>query len=208
MTTSNLIRRRVDLLRTGEFLRSSDFSKHPRAAVDSALSRRARRGADLVRVRNGLYWKGAASRFGPGRPDEADAALAAAGPGAGPSGVSAANALGLSAQVAAVPSFAVTGRRPTGLRGVRLVSRSNHARRSATPFEIAVLEVLREYPLHVESSWEQLVERLREEAARGRIRIGTVLRVAACERNPALRMRAAALRDALMPASPPRRKRT
>lgn len=201
MKTAAIIRSRVECAPVGTFLRTSDFAEYRPSAVATAFSRMARARPDLVRIRKGLYWKGVDSRFGAGSPDVLETALAASGRGAGPSGVSAANALGLTTQMAAVPTVAVLGRCPTGLHGVRVVSRSNFERYHLLPLEIALLEVLREFPLHVEGSWADLVRRVREENERGGIRLDAVLRAAATEHSPALRARAASL-DGPLPPTP------
>ena len=117
-------------------------------AVESALSRMAMDpDGPITRARQGIYWvKPSRSRFGSGHPDPVGAALVAAGPGAGPSGWSASQVVGLSTQVPAVPTIAVTGRAPKGLDGVKIVSRSNVVRSMLDAPEVAVLEVLREFP--------------------------------------------------------------
>ena len=197
MTTATMIRRRVDRAPAGSFLHVSDFAALPRDAVDSAFSRLARSRRDFVRLRNGIYWKGVKSRFGAGRPDPVEAALAVAGRGAGPAGLSAANALGLTTQVAARPTVAVLGRCPTGIAEVHFVSRSNPERRSLRGLEIALLEVLREFPLHVEGDWDDLVRRVADLMSEDRLRIDAVARVGLLEHSPAARDRVATLRDAL-----------
>ena len=88
MTTAEMIRRQVQEVPAGTFIRPAELPG-TRPAVLTALSRLHADG-ELVRVRNGLYWKGLQSRFGSGRPNLLDAAVAVAGTGAGPTGWSAA----------------------------------------------------------------------------------------------------------------------
>jgi hypothetical protein len=197
MTTADLIRRRVAKMAPGSYIRASDFADQPSNAVHSALSRVARSSPDVIRVRNGLYWKGVSSRFGPGQPDLLASAIAVAGAGAGPAGVSAAHALGLTSQVAAHPLVAVLGPRPSGLAGASFTSRSNLARHRLRPLEIAVLEVLRTFPQHVDGSWTDVVKRLATLSDRRDIRIAQVHLVARLEKKPQLRQLADKLRSDL-----------
>lgn len=169
----------------GAFIRTSDIPGS-RAGVVTALSRLHASG-ELVRVRNGLYWKGVKSRFGPGRPNRVDAAIAAAGPeGAGPTGWAAAQMLGLSTQIPAEPEVAVAGPVPS-LAGVKFHRRNNLARRDLNTLEIALLEVLRAYPAYSEVGPDGLKDRVCSLAADGELRLDAVAVVAGKERSPALR---------------------
>ena len=162
------------------------------AAVESSLSRLATAGGPIQRVRQGLYWKKPpATRFGTARPDPTDAAFAAAGLGAGLGGVSAANALGLSTQVARQPTVAVVGRPPKGLTGVRFISRANPQRIRLTRLEVTVLEALRDYPGYSEASWPEVADRIRQLAAGGQIDLGGLAAVATGERRAGLAARIA-----------------
>ena len=127
------------------------------SAVDSALSRLASDpDGPITRVRHGIYWrKPQPTRFGPGAPDPVAVALKVAGPGSGFAGISAANALGLTTQVPAIPTIAVVGRAPKNLAGVKIVCRYLK-RVDLRPTEVAVLETLRAFPQHVEADWSRL----------------------------------------------------
>ena len=150
-SVAGAVRAAIAAAPAGTFIRNADVPGS-RAGVNTALSRLAADG-EVVRVRNGLYWKGVKSRFGSGIPGLLDAAIAAAGgDGAGPSGWSAAQALGLSTQVPAIPEVAVAGPVPS-LRGVRFHKRNNLARRDLSVCEIALLEALRSYPASRRSAW-------------------------------------------------------
>src|SRR6266511_6194917 len=203
------IRSRVARSRPGTFFRVSDVDG-PRRAVESAFSRLAAEDESLLRVRRGLYWKGVKSRFGPGRPRAEDIVREVAGPrGLGPAGWSASHVLGLSTQVPAVPEFAVVGPPPTGIPGVKLHSRRNFVRLGLGYEEIALLEVLRDWPEHAEAEWadvERTVSELRDD---GRISLDRVCKAAVEERAPALKERVTELvndldghasRNALVPA--------
>jgi Family of unknown function (DUF6088) len=177
----------------GTFIRSADVPGS-RAAVNTALSRLATAG-ELLRVHHGLYWKGVKSRFGPGRPGLVDVAMAVVGPdGAGPSGWSAAQALGLSTQVPAEPEVAVAGPVPSFV-GVRFHRRNNLARRDLGFWEIALLEALRSYPAYAEVSVAELADRVRALVADGKVRFAHLETAARREHSPALRRNLAAVRE-------------
>jgi hypothetical protein len=189
------IRASVEATPAGAFIRSADVPG-PRAAVNTALSRLAKAGK-LVRVRNGLYWKGVTSRFGTGRPGLLDAAIAAAGiDGAGPSGWSATHALGLSTQLPAMPEVAVAGPVPS-LEGVRFHKRNNLARRNLGFWEIAILEALRSYPAYAEVGLDEIASRACSLSADGKVRLPALESAARSERSLALRRNFAAVLERL-----------
>ncbi len=179
----------------GSFIRSADVPGS-RAAVNTAMSRLAAAG-ELLRVHHGLYWKGVNTRFGAGRPGLVDVAIAVAGPdGAGPSGWSAAQALGLSTQVPAEPEVAVAGPVPS-FEGVRFHKRNNLARRDLGFWEIALLEALRSYPAYAEVSVAEFAARVRALVAEGKVRLAHLEMAARREHSPALRHNLAAVREQL-----------
>lgn len=161
-------RHRVTKARPGTFFRRRDFDGSDRA-VESALSRLVAEG-ELVRVRRGLYWRGKKTRFGMTHPSALETAVAVGGPGSGPSGVAAAQLLGLTTQVPATVEVTVPGKVPDPMRGVRFRSRPYSRReRRLTPVEVAVLEVLRD-PHAAEVPWRRVEERIRELLADGTVR--------------------------------------
>ncbi len=86
-----------------------DFRPFPESAVAAALSRLQKKGV-LVRVRKGVYYRPRASRFGMSAPEPtrvAEAVLKRRGIRAVSSGLPGYNALGLTTQISAVPTFAV-----------------------------------------------------------------------------------------------------
>lgn len=179
------LRETVDKAPAGTFIRPADIPG-PRAGVHIALSRLCAEG-DLVRVRNGLYWKGVKSHYGSGRPGLVDAAMAAAGNvGVGPSGWAASQALGLSTQLPAEPELAVAGPIPSFV-GVTFHKRNNLSRRGLNAMEVALLEVLRSYPTYCEVGPTELRERVRALATEGKLNLDNVARAAVHERSPALR---------------------
>lgn len=195
LSTAVRVRDRVHKARAGSFIRSSELPGS-RSAVLTTLSRLHADG-DLVRVRNGIYWKSVSSRFGGGRPGLLDAGVVAAGvTGVGPAGWSATQVLGLSTQLPAIPELAVAGPTPT-LKGVRFHQRNNLARRGLSFLEIALLESLRDFPRYAEVDFDVVTRRVEELVANGRIRLARVRKAAASEHSPALRRNLQAVLEGL-----------
>ena len=160
-----------------------------RSAVESAFSRLAA-GGDILRVRKGLYWKGAATALGMSPPTVEEVALELGGPGSGPAGVAAAQWLGLTSQVPATYLAAVPVRAPEPWPGVRFTQRPvDRLLRSLTPSEVAVLEVLRAGPAVVETPWEELPEVTARLAASRTVRLEVLDEVAATEPHRQARAR-------------------
>lgn len=176
-----------------------------RHAVELALTRAAGEG-QLVPVRRGLYWKGAKTRFGTTRPDALDAALAVArvndfDSGVGPTGWSASHALGLSTQIPARTHVAVPGRVPAAPVGVQFHQRSPRGRRGLGVLDVALLEVLSQFPDQIEASWSELVERVRSLIEDGQIDLTKIKAAAFSQRNVAARDSVERLVADLRPAS-------
>jgi hypothetical protein len=125
-----------------------------RGAATSAVSPAHARG-ELLRLRNGLYYKGVKTRYGLTGPKAEETAIEVSGrAGVGPTGYSAARALGLTTQVPARPSLTVAGPVPTGLPGVEVSRRNDMRRRELGYVEVAVLELLRgDWELIAEDGW-------------------------------------------------------
>ena len=142
-----------------------------RSAVESAFSRLAADG-DVLRIRKGLYWKGATAASGISPPRVEEVALALGGPGSGPAGVAAAQWLGLTSQAPSTYLTAVPARAPAPFTGIRFSRRPvERLLHSLMPSEVAVLEVLRVGPAVVESDWENLPELIAGLAASGAVRL-------------------------------------
>jgi hypothetical protein len=155
------------------FIDPADFVGSTRA-IECELSRLAAKG-ELAHVRKGLYWKGPKTQLGMVRPHPLDVAIHVGGPGTGPAGFSAAAMLGLTTQVPATIEVAVPGRVPTAPEGIRFTLRHPSRREfRLKPLEVALLEVLRDWPLTVESSWDDLVERTRTLIEGGAVRPSVV----------------------------------
>lgn len=175
----------LDEVPVGSYVRLSDLPGSFEAAR-SAVSRAARKGL-LAHVSRGLYFKGVATMYGMPTPSPEEVALEVVGHrGAGPAGVSAARALGLTTQVPAMPHLAVVGRVPGSVRGVRLTKRNNLERVGLTYTEIALLETLRSWTTTVDAGWDGLVEAVRARVASGGIRLDVVRRAAAREHSRAV----------------------
>ena len=143
-----------------------------RTAVESAFSRLAA-GGDVMRVRKGLYWKGAMTALGMSPPRVEEVALALGGAGSGPAGVAAAYWLGLTSQVPSTFLAAIPSRVPKPWPGVRFTQRPiKRLLHALTPLEVAVLEVLRSGPAVVEAAWDELPEAIAGLAASGELRLG------------------------------------
>lgn len=130
---SSAVRTAVEALPTGSFVRPSEFgSAHSTAA--RVLGRLVAAG-ELVRVRRGLYFKGAKTALGMTRPHPLDLALLIGGSGSGPAGFSAASMLGLSTQVPSSIEIAVpaTKRRlPKAPEGVTYSKRDDLRQNSSS----------------------------------------------------------------------------
>jgi Family of unknown function (DUF6088) len=196
MSVAATVRSRVDRSHVGTFFSVGDFPGSSRA-VETALSRLVRENKALTRVRKGLYWKGVKSAFGAGRPNPESIVRKLAGGRIGPSGWTASHVLGLSTQMPATPEFAIFGPAPTGIPGVVFHSRWNPKRSKLKYEEVALLEVLREWPAKAETGWGSLVDIVRDLESSDRIRLARVIDAASEERSPRLRDNAEALRSSM-----------
>lgn len=175
---------RTKVLRSRDrFWRPEDFTGSP-DAVAKALSRLTHAG-ELRRVRRGLYWRGEETRFGmaPPPPDRLVREVVAA-PGTGPAGWSAGLALGLSTQVPRHETIAVPGRAPRSPGSVRFVSRAASVKRRderLRPIEVALLEVLRDWDVLVEVSFDVAIQRIAALVENGTVRLDRVVRASATE---------------------------
>lgn len=147
----------LDRVPAGRFVRVEDLPG-TRGAASSALSR-ARKAGDVVAIRKGLYFKGAKTRYGMTKPSSEEIAVKVLGSkGVGPTGFTAARALGLTTQVPSRPALTVAGPVPTSVPGVKVSRRNNMGRRKLRYTEIALLELLRgEWEATVDGGWAALV---------------------------------------------------
>jgi len=163
------------------------------AARRKAVSRAVEEG-DLIKVRHGLYYRGAKTRYGMTGPSVVEVALEALGRrGVGPAGFSAAREWSLTTQVP--PALHIAALKPAkDLPGIALTIRSNLDRIGLTYKEIALVELLRDPEVYVEGGWRVLVEAVAAATAAREVRIGKVLAVADSERDVNTRANAARLR--------------
>jgi hypothetical protein len=195
-STSASVKKRVSKAPPYSFMRLKDFGGTPKA-IECALGRMAASG-DLLPVGRGLYWKAPKTRLGIPGPTPSEVALEVAGPGAGPAGLAAAHSLGLTTQVPSVVEMAVPGRTPAPLQGVRFRSRPFSRREHGLfPSEVALLEVLRDYPDTIESSWSELLERVKTLLDQGALRHDVITEAIGDERRPRLRERWSDVREAI-----------
>jgi hypothetical protein len=106
--------------------------------------------------------------------------------GVGPAGFSAAREWGVTTQVPATYHVAALWT-VAAIDGVTQYSRRNRARWELNPKEIALLELLRNPRVFVESGWESLVDRYTDAQARGLVRESHLERVVVSERNRLVR---------------------
>lgn len=214
-TVTSQVRSRA-LSKRNTFIRVADFAGiGTHAAIRQALSRLARNG-ELIPVREGLYWRGRRTRFGMTRPSAIQVAEAIVGKGGvGFSGVSAANALGLSSQVPGMIEIAVPVRAPQALEHAQFVSRAARAERRTArlnALEVSLLETLDGWDELVEESYSFAIELLGRlfsdgdldatklvrasdgESAKTRVRLKELLR------DVGYRSEADAVQDAAMPS--------
>jgi hypothetical protein len=175
---------RSAVLRSRErFWRPTDFDGSP-GAVAVTLSRLHEEG-ELRHIRRGLYWRGRKTLLGmaPPRPELVARELVGT-VGVGPSGLSAASALGLSTQVPSRTIVAVPTRPPVDPSGVRFVDRSGRegrAKAGLRPFEIALLEVLEDPSRFIEVDRDEADARVRALFETGVVNAARLSRAAADE---------------------------
>ena len=171
----------------GRFWRISDFKGSP-GAVEKAFSRLASSG-DVRRVRPGLYWRGRKTPLGMAPPAPEDVvtevvtSFGNTPAGVGPAGLSASAALGMTTHIPKTSEIAVLGRPPHPPSGINFVGRSAPARREErlNPLEVAVLEVLRDWPRLVDVPHVEAVNRISVLISKGEIRPNRLARGAQTE---------------------------
>lgn len=198
MSTAAGVRGFVAQLEPGAFVRARDLPGS-RASVETAVSRLASEGR-LIRVRKGLYYR--ADPEGVARPDPLLIGLEIAGPGSGPARISAARLFGLTTQVPAVVIVAAPGRAPMDRREVRFVARPPRRREDGlTPYEVALVELLRDFDAVAELPLTALAEATARAVAEGSVRPDLVRRTVASEWNVAARERLVRLEQLLVDAA-------
>jgi len=125
------------------FWRHSDFKGLPSSAVATALSRLAREGT-LQRVAKGVYYRSAPTSFGPSMAGAGAVAAQTLRAPVHPTGLSAANLLGLSTQNPMRPEYATSASgRPRALDAAVVHTRRPAGRATLSIEDGAILETLR-----------------------------------------------------------------
>ena len=178
MSIAEAMRNRVEAAKPGTLFTPADFEGSP-SAIETALSRMVNGGL-LKRVRKGLYWKGVESRFGSGSPGAIEVAVKLSrNKGIGPAGWTASHALGLTTQVPVITDITVVGSHaPAAPANIRFHTRNNLDRVNLRFHEIAILEVLRDWPRTVDSSWAVFRENVDHLAKSGLVNVDRITRTA------------------------------
>ena len=180
---AGVIRRKVENAPPERLWTFKDFTSLPAAAVAKSLSRLAERGV-VRRLRKGVYYRPKISRFGPLQPDPASvvaAVLDRKNIDWRPSGLPIWNAMGLTTQVAATPTFTVDHR-------VRVTAPDSHVRMSIAPTvrgllteERAALDALRHLRHVPDTTPEAVIHRLVDLCREGRLSFARMARAAKWE---------------------------
>jgi hypothetical protein len=148
---------------------------------------RATRAGELVAIKPGLYYRGVKTRYGMTRPSAEEVVREVWGDrGVGPAGFSAAQEWGVTTQIPA-SHYVATLWTVAPISGVTQFSRRNRARGELSSKEIALLELLRDPGVFVESGWDSLVHRYQEARAKTSVRESFLERAVETERNQSVR---------------------
>lgn len=160
-STTAAVRERITRGKS-RYWKHADFADLPPAAVAMTLSRLAREGV-LQRVGKGVYYRAAQTAFGSSMPAASGVVSQTLKAPLYPAGLSAANALGLSAQNPGRPEYATSAAgSPRALRGA-VVHTGRPARRGTLSAEGgAILETLRDRARHSDLPPTQTARRLLE----------------------------------------------
>lgn len=154
-----MVRERIE--RGGDRLwKHDDFKGLPPSAVAQALSRLAREGV-VQRVAKGVYYRPEPTSFGPSIASSTAIAAGTISAPVHPSGLTAANLLGLSTQNPYLTEFATTAAAPPSALREFVVHTGRPAERETLSVEEgAILEVLRQRADASDLSSEETVQRL------------------------------------------------
>jgi hypothetical protein len=182
-TVADRIRRKVENAPPERLWTFRDFKSLPSSAVAMSLSRLAREGV-VQRLRKGVYHKPKVSSFGALKPDPANivaAVLDRKNVDWKPSGLTVWNAMGLTTQVAAIPTF-------TADRRIRVTAPNSRIRVVISPTvrglsveERAALDALRDLRLVPDTTPEAIIRRLVDLCRGGKLSFGRMLRAAKAE---------------------------
>ncbi len=148
--------------RPGTLIRAEDLRGASPSAAAQALSRLAREGV-IQHIRKGVYHLPKQTLLGESHPSETALLQEVLGEKARPTGITAANLLGLSTQIAARPELAAyTGAYPEETRAARIYRRPRSRATSLNPQDSALLEFLRNRGKYGELGAEETIARLQE----------------------------------------------
>jgi len=181
------------------FVHTAKLPGSPTAARKAA-SRAVAEGL-LLPVRRGLYYRGRRSRYGITPPRAEDLARAVLGVrGVGPAGYSAARAWGVTTQVPPMWHVA-TLRTVDAIDGVVQHDRKNLSRIDLNEQEIALLELLRDPEVYVESGWDVLTTKVGTALRAGKISVDRLRNAIPGEYNRAVRANFARLEASAVAAA-------
>ncbi len=162
--TAEIIRKKIECASEDRFWTLADFSSLPAPAVSKTLSRLARDGI-LNRVRKGVYYCSRKTRFGYTKPDPirlVAALLEHKKIAAVPTGLAVWNALGLTAQVSAVTTFAVDRRVSMKTPNSRVRLQLVPSLQSLSSEERAALDAMRNLSQIPDAAPVEIIKRLVE----------------------------------------------
>ena len=182
-TVTDAIRRKVQNAEPERLWTFRDFSSLPSSAVAMSLSRLARQGV-VHRLRKGVYYKPKVSRFGTLKPDAANviaALLDRKNIDWKPSGITVWNAMGLTTQVAATPSFTTDHRVRVTVPHARVRINTAPTVRGLSIEERAALDALRDLRQVPDTTPEATIRRLVDLCRDGKLSFPRMLRVSKFE---------------------------
>jgi hypothetical protein len=177
------VRKKIEVGGTDKLWTYAHFESLPTQAVATALSRLAKEGV-IERVRKGVYYKPKETRFGRTAPDGARVAvevLKGRKTRWGVSGLPIYNALGLTTQISAVPTFDVnreTRSLHTGSKTRVRVKARNRRVKDMTHEERGVLDALRDIKSIPDTDPAKTVGRIADLTKAGRISFERLVKLA------------------------------
>lgn len=180
---ADVIRRKVENTATERLWTFRDFDSLPTSAVAKSLSRLAEKGV-IHRLRKGVYYRPKVTRFGTTKPDPASVVavvLDRKNIDWKPSGLSVWNAMGLTTQVAATPTFTVDHRVRVTAPNTRFRMSRVSTLRGLTVEERAALDALHNLRHVPDTTAEAIIHRLLSLCREGRISFARMTRAAKSE---------------------------
>lgn len=180
---ADTIRRAVENAAPERLWTFRDFASLPTSAVAKSLSRLAEEGV-VHRLRKGVYYKPKVTRFGALKPDPAKVVavvLDRKNVDWKPSGLSVWNAMGLTTQIAATPTFTANHRVRVTAPNSRVRVNTSPTLRGLSVEERAALDALRDLRHIPDTTPEATIRRLVDLCREGRLSYARMLRAAKSE---------------------------